>query len=408
MSLTDDALSVARTIRHKLTVRKATKLLLQSAPSLSSKKYQVFVYFADSAANIYQLSQWFPVLAEVDKHQPVTILTRSADAALALRSSVDCPFPVLLAARHNDIDPFVLEQDPKVVFYVNHHRSNFAMLWHPSMLHVYIGHGDSDKIGISASNQLKAYDYTFVAGQAAIDRIKRRLINFDADKRLVPVGRPQTDMRPPSPAAFGHPQTVLYAPSWEGDRPFNAYGSARTHGVRMINALLDDGRYRVVFRPHPLSGQRSPEYVAACKEIADLVREAATNDPKAGHKVDDQGVPFESALAAADLVVADVSAVALDAIGAGRPLVITKPSDRRAIVSDESVMSRFELLPAAQAEEVVEWLVAAQSGPAAQVIEQARRYCFGDFEPGQATRQFVEATRLIARRRDSFMADLPS
>jgi hypothetical protein len=280
------------------------------------------------------------------------------------------------------------------------------MLWHPRALHVYIGHGDSDKIGISASNQLKAYDYTFVAGQAAIDRIKHRLINFDADKRLVPVGRPQTDIRPPSPASFGHPQTVLYAPSWEGDRPFNAYGSARTHGVKMVTALLADGRYRVVFRAHPLSGQRSPEYLAACKEIADLVREAATNDPKLGHKVDDQGMSFESALAGADLVISDVSAVALDAIGANRPTVITKPSDRRAIVSGESVMSRFELLPASQAEDVVEWLVASQSGPVAQKLEQARRYCFGDFEPGVASAQFVEATKVISCRRDALLSDL--
>ena len=403
MSISSELVGIARTARHRLAVRKASKLLVRSGEPRPSGTFDVLVYFADTEANLYQLRQWFDVLKAVDSQHRVLILTRSADAALALTQDPTNPFPVVLAARHNAIDPFVAAHDPKVVLYVNHHRANFAMMWHPSALHVYIGHGESDKIGISASNQLKAYDFTFVAGQAAIDRIDRRLINFESSQRLLVVGRPQVDVEfaiSPRPADL---TTVLYAPSWEGDRVANTYGSARTHGLTMVRALIADGSYRVVFRQHPLSGHRDSAYAQACTEIAEAIVAAAKQNPAAGHHVCNKP-DFGVSLANADVVVADVSAVALDAVAAGKPVVVTKPSETRALVTPDSVMARFTLLPADEAELVPDWLADAKTGDAAVTIDEIREYCFGDTSRGVATEAFVAAVTKVADLRDELLA----
>lgn len=402
MSISSEVVGIARSGRHRLKVRKAARQFARTVTAKPTGPYDVFVYFADTDANLYQLRQWYDVLRVVDKTHRVLILTRSADAALALSEDPANSFPVVIAPRHNAIDPYVAAHEPKLVFYVNHHRANFAMLWHPSALHVYIGHGDSDKLGISASNQLKAYDFTFVAGQAAIDRIERRLINFDSQARLIEVGRPQVDSEHPVPRNSPDTPTVLYAPSWEGDRRLNAYGSVRTHGATMIKSLLAGGGYRVVFRPHPLSGQRDPAYGAEVEALKALVSAAAKANPSLGHQVDTTP-DFGRSLAAADLVIADVSAVALDAVAASKPLVITAPTEPLALVSPESVMAKFSLLPADQAEDVVAWIIDAKFGDGARVIGEVREYCFGDVTAGSATAKFVAATSRLTQLRDSLV-----
>lgn len=404
MGLTTEARSIGRKVRHRLALRKAAKDLASTDRSIEPGSKRVLVYFGDTAPHLYQLTQWFEALREVDATLGVLIVTRSPDAALQLRRDPAHPFPVAHAVIHSDLDPIVAAQDPKVVFYVNHHRSNFSMLWHPTMLHCYIGHGESDKLGISASNQLKAYDFAFVAGQAAIDRVRRRLINYDTAQRLIVVGRPQTDALPtPEPTPDGAPRTVLYAPSWEGDRPANYYGSLRSHGPVIVAALLADGGYRIIFRPHPLTGKRDPQYAAARDQVAQMIATSLAKDPAAGHVVD-LGSDFGWQLAQCDVCIADVSAVALDAVAAGKPVVITEPAAQSANVSPDSVMSRFDLLPAAEASRVVEWMQEARSGEQAHIISQVRAYCFGDTTDGAATKLFVDQTVRLADLRDSLLA----
>lgn len=407
MSISSEVIGIARSGRHRLKVRKAAKQFARTAGAKPAGQYDVFVYFADTDANLYQLRQWFNVLKAVDVDHRVLILCRSADAALALRKDPTNPFPIVVAAQHNAIDPYVAAHDPKLAFYVNHHRANFAMLWHPSLLHVYIGHGDSDKLGISASNQLKAYDFTYVAGQAAIDRIKRRLINFDIAERLVEVGRPQIDIEYSQASTHEGRRTVLYAPSWEGDRKPNAYGSVTTHGAEIIKGLLADASYRVVFRPHPLSGKRVPRYRQDVDQLAGLIENAAKANPAAGHAVD-TSADFGHSLAAADVVIADVSAVALDAIAANKPVVVTEPKEPLALVSPRSVMARFPLLPASQAASIINWINDAESGDAAKAIREVREYCFGDTSPGASTGRFVSQTSKLTALRDELLTELPA
>src|SRR5699024_2147401 len=113
------------------------------------------------------------------------------------------------------LDAIILRSGTKLVLYVNYNPLNTAALRSRSAIHVSLLHGDSDKV-VSVSNQIKAYDYSFVAGQAAIDRLARYTTLFDAPARCIQLaahprrrgralpgrGRARRDL-PPAPADGG-------------------------------------------------------------------------------------------------------------------------------------------------------------------------------------------------------------
>jgi len=179
------------------------------------------------------------------------------------------------------------------------------------MWHVFINHGESDKMYMT-TNQFKAYDFSFVAGDAARDRLAARLWGFDLDERTRSIGRPQADhFAGPLPYTPDDRTVALYAPTWEGDRASAAYGSIATHGVALTRALLDSGTHRLIYRPHPRSGVADKEYRDANRTIIEAIERANSADPDARHIFDDGPQPGWQ-LAAAD-VATDIIQV-LDAV----------------------------------------------------------------------------------------------
>src|SRR3546814_8314195 len=145
---------------------------------------------------------------------PVGGLARSAFGARALMAE-DAP-PVAYVPSVRDLEQFVAAQDIRIVLYVNQNTRNFQMFRYGHRWHVFINHGESDKMYM-ATNQFKAYDYAFVAGDAARDRLARVLWDYDLDARTFSIGRPQADhysgVLPYTP---DDRTVVLYAPTWEG------------------------------------------------------------------------------------------------------------------------------------------------------------------------------------------------
>ena len=72
-------------------------------------------------------------------------------------------------------------------------RQNFQMMRYGRMWHVFVNHGESDKMYMT-TNQFKAYDYAFVAGTPPRARLEAVLWDYDLDKRAIadrpPAGRP--------------------------------------------------------------------------------------------------------------------------------------------------------------------------------------------------------------------------
>lgn len=401
-----DIRELRRTVKRRIARRRVLQLQSQGQPS--PRRYEVAVYFGDPEKNFYQLLQWIKPLQQLSEEVALVVIFRSADSALKAIRDPDFTLPVEYAGRHSELDPLVERNDLKAVFYLNHHASNLAMLSHPRVLHIYLGHGESDKVAVSASNQLKAYDLAFVAGQAAIDRVQGRLINFDARSRLITIGRPQLDS-PTQTASLAGPTskqfTLLYAPSWEGDRVSNAYGSLEAHGRRVIEDVLDDGRIRIIFRPHPLTGDLRPSYARAAHQLAELIAAAAQDDPEAGH-VTDVADEFGWQVEAADLCVADVSAVAFDWLATGKPLVICEPSSPLALVDPSSTVAKLPHWTSESPVNLVDLLMQQFSGESTVELEALREYCFGEPESGSAIRRFIDATKEAIRFRDSEVESL--
>lgn len=398
MGLVSDVRTATTLLRKALASRTAVRDVqrtLAVRPEHPDHHYQVAVYFADGAVNMYQMRQWYKPLAELSKQWPVVVMSRSATGAQALLAE-DAP-PVAFLPTVRDVEAFLATQDIRVVLYVNQNTRNFQMFRYGRRWHVFINHGESDKMYMT-TNQYKAYDYAFIAGEAARERLARVLWDYDLDARTIMIGRPQADHYSGTlPYTPDERTVVLYAPTWEGDRPSAHYGSVRSHGEALVAALLATGRHRVIYRPHPRSGVVDAAYGAANQRIIQALRAANRSDPGAEHVYDD-GPELGWQLAAADVAVVDISAMVYDRLAAGKPLLITRPVDPEAIVDTHGYLSACEWLDAEDAGDIVDESerVIRDPGASARLAEWVTHY-FGDTSPGAATRRFHDAiARLMA------------
>jgi len=359
-----------------------------------SPEQRVVVFFPEPPRNAYQLLQWLDALAELDARYGVLVLTQDSRTTAVLRAHT--ALPVHCVARAATIDGLVDRGQLALALYVGHHPRNFVLLRYPQLAHVFIGHGDSDK-GVSASNQLKAYDRSFVAGQAAVDRITADLTWYDP-ARLVPVGRPQVAAPAPRAPASRDSATVLYAPTWEGGQPSVAYSSVLSHGDALVRSLTGAG-LRVVYRPHPRTGANRRDVAAADAALRRLFDEPAV--AATGSTVD-TGRPVAEAVADADLMITDVSAMAVEWLPTLRPLVVTQPAEAGARVGTSRLLDTVPRLAAAGADRAHELVLRCLTDDPglAQRRELVEHY-LGDIDPGVSLTRFLDACGDVLTARDA-------
>lgn len=333
---------------------------------------QVMLYFPTMRDSLYQLRPWYHALKALDQVHPLVCVFKDSRTARLVRdeTGLDC----VTLARYGQLDEILSLSQVKLALYVNHDPINFESLRFTSLVHVYLGHGDSDK-GVSVSNQVKAYDFCFLAGQAAADRTAAAVMLYDAAARSVLIGQPQLDgVAPvvPSPSADGR-RTVLYAPTWEASQPSVSYGSLETHGVALVRAL--SGTHRVVYRPHPLNGVIRASYAAADAAVRALADRVDTT------------VPLEQSFADADLLVTDVSAVTLNWLPTGKPLLVTTPT----VPYPPSAL--MDVVPQLAPGDDVAAIVAEHltTDPTRDARQSLVEHYLGDPAPGVATTRFIAA-----------------
>jgi hypothetical protein len=376
--------------------RHAVARLLAERGPLPEGRFEIGVYFADGDINLYQLRQWYRPLAELARTRPVLLLSRNASAAAALLR--ESPVPVAY------VEDTIASQPLRVILYVNQNARNFQMMRYGRRWHVFVNHGESDKMYMT-TNQFKAYDYSLIAGDAALARLHRVLWDYDFDRRAIAIGRPQADhFAGRTPFEPDERQVVLYAPTWEGDRPAAGYGSIRSHGVGLVRALLADRRFRVVYRPHPRSGAVDAGYGAADRAIVAMIAAANAADPTARH-VHDTGAELGWQLAAADLAVLDVSAMVYDRLATGRPLLVTRPTNPAAEVDESGYLGDAEWLRAEDAAGIVARIDSVEHDPGAlERLQHWVTHYFGDTSPGAATRRFHAAIEQLLAEWDRHAA----
>jgi hypothetical protein len=401
----NDAQTAIRLVQRLVRSRSARRELARLAPQLDSPSpgsIQIAVYFADAKVNLYQIRQWYGPLAELSQTFPVAIISRSPSAMLDLVE--ESPVPVVYLRQIADLENFIADQQLKIVFYVNQNSKNFQMMRYGRMWHVFINHGESDKMYMT-TNQFKAYDFSLVAGEAARGRLRQKIWDYDVDQRTIMIGRPQADHfvgelpYPPDDRTV-----VLYSPTWEGDREAAAYGSVVSHGVALASSILASDTHRLIYRPHPRTGVIDAEFKRANQAIIAAIAAANTRNPAARHVFDD-GPTLGWQLEAADVAITDVSAMVYDRLATGKPLIVARPTSENADIDLGGYLGSAEWLDGDDAASIIEIIDRVQhSDEARERLEFWVKHHFGDTTDGVATHRFHEAVETLVDKWHSHAA----
>ncbi len=365
----------------------------------------VIAYFADDLTRVYQLLQWLPVLERLHEHHPVGIVTREPATASVVEQRTG--LPVYLAPSFPELVECYEQLDAKVVVYCNNSMFNFQSLLHGRMLHAHINHGESDKHSM-VSNNAKAYDRVFVAGEAAVQRHRAGLMEFD-DARLVRIGRPQLDLRP-SPLLQPSPRrTVLYAPTWEGDAEYNDYTSVDVFGPAIVEAVLAVPEVRLVYKPHPkVTTSTTPAIRDNHLAILRRIDEAAQADPDAGHVSIAQG-DILAVFPGCDAMITDVSSVGLDwlYLQTDKPILITdRHHDSERLRQEVPVSRCADVVDADNLADLTDLLRARLEHDEHRIARLAmRHHYFDDIGVGDSTTRFLEAVDELVTLRDRLIGE---
>ncbi|MFF5012098.1 hypothetical protein [Streptomyces sp. NPDC001165] len=236
---------------------------------LAGHKPETVLYFSGSKDSAYQVNMWLETMEQLET-RPLIILRERA----ILNNLAPTTVPVICVPGGVHLMNLDLST-VRVALYAANVGKNIHLLRVPTMKHVFIGHGDSDKLA-SVNPYSKVYDEVWTAGRAGRDRYAIADVGV-RDDDIVEVGRPQLA---PIQSWQGVPEgriaTVLYAPTWEGwdGNPGNT--SIVLAGENIVNALVQaDPPVRVLYKPHPFTGTVSKEAGAAHQRITALVEQAA-------------------------------------------------------------------------------------------------------------------------------------
>ncbi|MFE4535949.1 hypothetical protein ACFRKB_12820 [Streptomyces scopuliridis] len=256
-------------LRPSRLVPNAEKVLKAVDGWLADYRPTVMLYFSGSKESAYQVNMWLETMGQLDG-RPLIVLRERVIAQQLAPTAV----PVLCVPGGVHLMNLDLST-VRVALYAANVGKNIHMLRVPTMKHVFIGHGDSDKLA-SVNPYSKAYDEVWTAGRAGRDRYALADVGV-RDEDIVEVGRPQLAPIEPASGSTKNPiPTVLYAPTWEGwdDSPGNT--SLLLAGENIVKRLLKAERpVRVLYKPHPFTGTRSAKAKAVHERIIALVEKAA-------------------------------------------------------------------------------------------------------------------------------------
>ncbi|MGW0855727.1 hypothetical protein [Streptomyces sp. NPDC002690] len=247
---------------------------------LAQYRPQVALYFTFAAVSrdfMYQVNMWLEALESLEL-RPIIVLRERATLRFLDATSV----PVVCVPKAEYLARVEMPE-LRVTLYPGNAGKNVHMLQRHEVKHVFIGHGDSDKLA-SSNRVSKVFDEIWVAGRAGRDRYER-IKHAVTAQQIVEVGRPQLmPLERWSGSVSQDVPTVIYAPTWEGWTDDACYTSVIPSGEHLVRTLLaDERKLRIIYKPHPLTGTRSPAAAAAHRRIISLLQE--DNAARFGRKV---------------------------------------------------------------------------------------------------------------------------
>jgi hypothetical protein len=261
--------SLVRYVRRNRRVPTAPRVLKAIDKWLGEYRPDVALYFSGSMDSAYQVKMWIETLEQLDARPVIILRERYIVSQLEPTAVPVICVPGGVHLMNMDLSTI------RVTLYPANVGKNVHILRQPTMKHVFVGHGDSDKVA-SINPFSKVYDEVWTAGRAGRDRYALADIGV-RDEDIVEVGRPQLA---PIASWTGAPKnpipTILYAPTWEGwdDSPGNT--SLLLAGENIVRRLVNaEQPVRVIYKPHPFTGNRSAKAKAVHTRIMALIEKAA-------------------------------------------------------------------------------------------------------------------------------------
>lgn len=237
---------------------------------------------------------------------------------------IDSPFKVAIVAKHHDkkdisniripmffnntgVGPAQLLKIPsiKVFLYPTNRANNFNYLnKFPHIKHVFIGHGDSDKLS-SSSRFSTVYDFLFTADDNAATRFFERGVKIPHE-RFITIGAPVVPGLVVNTEKTVSIKNILFAPTSEGKAADSNFSSLMeiNPAETLENLSLS---FNIDYRPHPGAGERLPEYKSLSKVLKLLYSKNLSKEQSYNN---------------ADLIICDISGVMSEFLFTNKPIIL--------------------------------------------------------------------------------------
>jgi hypothetical protein len=282
---------------------------------------EILVHFNARVASAYAITDWVDVFEKLSRQHRVVILTVDREP-WHFDAIASTTIPLVHLNGAEAIEYFV-EQVPSLVLalYPRDTSPNKNLLRVPRLYDVFLGHGESDKAEV-ANPATRAFDEVWLAGEAARERFLDAGIGIRADQLRI-MGRPQVAglLELAKAPRTSERRSVVYAPTWGGYYAEDGYGSVELMGEQVVDALLARDDITVTFVPHPALGTLNERVEAASARIVSRLARAGGSSVLAGSLAERQ-----AALAAADVLIADIGTDLVDFLVLDRPYIALNPN----------------------------------------------------------------------------------
>lgn len=294
--------------------------------ALKEKRYKFyFVCFGEKPDSLYWLNDWLSIFS--DFNVDFLVVLRSEE----LQSWIFESYPDVDSVTVNGFQQVVelrkATQNTSLALYPINSMYNHLFIRLTQLRHVFIGHGDSDKLS-SANKVLRMFDEVWCAGKAQVDRILNQDFNCSS-LRLRKVGRPGLkQLLSISENSVQEQRKFLYLPTWEGSDERWDYSSINDL-ENIVNTVLVDDKAIINVRLHPFIGRRNKTLVETIKQLKDKY--------SSNFQVEFSGTerPLVQVLNDYSYFICDISSVVTECLAVNRPIFLYQ-SDQLSIETAES------------------------------------------------------------------------